>query len=337
MSTNNIKILFLSDTHLGEDYPIRPRSERPRRGEDFFKSFEFILNKAKMLKVDFVVHGGDLFFRTKLHPLIVDRVYQIILNFVQSNIPFIIVPGNHERSRLPSSLLLQHPNIYIFKKQEVFSFPEKNIAFAGFPFIRGNVSDQFLDIRNKLYNDCKEYENRFICFHHPVEGCKVNPGNFTFRKREDTIQMKDIDDSFNAYLSGHIHPEQILYKSLNNKKIPIIYPGSTNRVSFAEKNETKGYYLITISNTSNQKIMTKFNAISSRPMIDIYIENQENLEKTIDYLVDKLSKVEERSIIRVEAENSEYISKIKYSFLTSLAPKGCIISYRKNYFRKQVS
>ena len=115
-----LKILFLSDTHLGEDYPIRPRSERIRRGEDLFQNFEYVLHEAKKRSVDFVVHGGDLFFRTKVHPVVVDRVYQILLDFAHSGIPIIIVPGNHESSRLPASLLLQHHNIYIFKKPEVF-------------------------------------------------------------------------------------------------------------------------------------------------------------------------------------------------------------------------
>lgn len=333
---NQIKILFLSDTHLGEDYPIRPGSERIRRGEDLFRNFEFVLNEAKRKNVDFVVHGGDLFFRTKVHPVVVDRVYQIILDFANSGIPIIIVPGNHESSRLPASLLLQHPNIYIFKKPEVFIFPEKNIAFAGFPFIRGNIKEQFLEIQRHLFELCKNTPVKLMCFHHPVEGCKVNPGNFTFRKREDTIQMKDINDSFDAYLSGHIHPQQILYKTIGEKKIPIIYPGSTERISFAEKNETKGYYIITINNQSKNKIMAEFNTLQSRPMVDIFINNQESLEKTIDELVEKLSKVEKRSIIRIEAESSTYLAQIKYSFLTSLAPEGCIVSYRKNVFKKQL-
>jgi DNA repair exonuclease SbcCD nuclease subunit len=328
------KILLLSDTHLGEDYPIRPRSERVRRGEDLFRNFEFVLDEAKRENVDFVVHGGDLFFRTKVHQVVVDRVYQIILDFANSGIPIIIVPGNHESSRLPTSLLLQHPNIYIFKKPEVFIFPEKNIAFAGFPFVRGNIRDQFSEIKSKLSEECKNVTSSFMCFHHPVEGCKVNPGNFTFRNREDTIQMRDIDNQFDAYLTGHIHPQQILYKQYKNKNIPVIFPGSTERLSFAEKNETKGYYILKVNHNSKNKIMSEFNTLQSRPMVDILIQNQNSLENTIDYLVDELSKVEERSIIRIAAEDSDYLKQIKYSFLTSLAPKGCIVSYRKNYFRK---
>ena len=36
----SVRVLFLSDTHLGLDLPSRPRDERRRRGDDLFESFE---------------------------------------------------------------------------------------------------------------------------------------------------------------------------------------------------------------------------------------------------------------------------------------------------------
>ena len=58
----NIKILFFSDSHLGFDYVLK-KSKTSHRGEDFFKNFEFILNRAIDLNVDLVIHGGDLFHK----------------------------------------------------------------------------------------------------------------------------------------------------------------------------------------------------------------------------------------------------------------------------------
>ena len=48
---------------------------------------------------------------------------------------------------------------------------------------------------------------------------------------------------FLAVLSGHIHRFQVLTKDLWGRpiKIPILYPGSIERTSFAEKDEPKGY------------------------------------------------------------------------------------------------
>jgi predicted phosphodiesterase len=55
-----MRVLFVSDTHLGFDLPSRPRVVRRRRGDDFFWNFERALESARVGEVDVVVHGGDL-------------------------------------------------------------------------------------------------------------------------------------------------------------------------------------------------------------------------------------------------------------------------------------
>ncbi len=42
-----IRILFVSDTHLGFDLPRKPRVKRRRRGPDFFENFERALEPAR--------------------------------------------------------------------------------------------------------------------------------------------------------------------------------------------------------------------------------------------------------------------------------------------------
>lgn len=61
-----MRVLFLSDTHLGFDLPTRPRLARRRRGGDFFHNFERALEPARMGEVNAVVRGGDLFYRSRV-------------------------------------------------------------------------------------------------------------------------------------------------------------------------------------------------------------------------------------------------------------------------------
>ena len=63
-----IRVLFLADTHLGFDYPFRPRIQRRRRGAEFFTNFKRTLLPALKGRVDCVVHGGDLLYRSKVPP-----------------------------------------------------------------------------------------------------------------------------------------------------------------------------------------------------------------------------------------------------------------------------
>jgi DNA repair protein SbcD/Mre11 len=94
-----MRLFFLSDTHLGHDLPVRARSVAGGRGESFFEHFDRALNCARDSRVDLVLHGGDLFFRSRVPPVIVDRVYARIVRFVdESGIPVGVIAGNAERS-----------------------------------------------------------------------------------------------------------------------------------------------------------------------------------------------------------------------------------------------
>src|SRR5512141_2699825 len=131
-----IRIVVLADRHLGFDYPLRPRTERRRRGEDFFANFRRVLAYAAATKPDLVVHGGDLFFRSRVPPPIVDLVYAELLRFARNDIPLLLVAGNHARSHLPPSLWLSAPILRVFDRPRTFRFSVSGraVAVAGFPF-----------------------------------------------------------------------------------------------------------------------------------------------------------------------------------------------------------
>ena len=61
-----IRILCIADTHLGFDYPFQPRINIGRRGSDFFSNYNKALEPAFNGIVDCVVHGGDIFYRSKV-------------------------------------------------------------------------------------------------------------------------------------------------------------------------------------------------------------------------------------------------------------------------------
>ena len=70
-----VRVLFLSDTHLGLDLPSRPRIERRRRGDDLFETFERALAPAVSGEASIVVHGGDLFYRSRIPAWLAERVF----------------------------------------------------------------------------------------------------------------------------------------------------------------------------------------------------------------------------------------------------------------------
>ena len=262
-----MKLFFFSDTHLGFDFPLRPRLNIRRRGEDFFRNTENILKQAVAENADLIIHGGDLFFRSKIPAPIIDRVYELLFRYAEFGIPIIIVPGNHERSVLPQSILLHHPNLYVFSEPNTFTLQIKGqtVNISGFPNIRHNSRNLFPEVQKQFIpqKDCLN----LLLMHQAIDGCRVV--GYTFRDKPDVIAAKDIDQDFQLVLSGHIHRRQIIK---NGQQI-IIYPGSVERTSFQEMLEPKGFYIIEYSERVPFILpKIRFCELPSRPMIDLYID-----------------------------------------------------------------
>lgn len=313
------KIIFLSDTHLGFDYPIRPKKEKRRRGIDFFNNFDKVLEYARKEQADLVIHGGDLFFRTLIPHPIIDMVYERIFNFAESGIPIVIVPGNHESSRLPVSLFMQHPNIYYFEKPQVFHFKLQGIDFdiAGFPCVRKEVLFKFPEIIKEIEPNLREESIRFLCMHQSIEGAKVGASDYTFRGGKDVIPIHDLPENYDLILSGHIHRSQIL---CTQKQTPIIYPGSIERTAFAEKDETKGFYEININD--QKEITYQFKELYARPMLDVVLEKSFYSPSSLKEDIEKRIKdCPEDSIIRFKISHSANLKLLNTKFLDAIVPR----------------
>ncbi len=315
-----IKIIFLADTHLGFDYPLRPKKVKRRRGIDFFNNFDEVLSYASNSKADLVIHGGDLFYRTLVPAPIIDMVYERIFNFAQSDIPIVIVPGNHESSRLPVSLFMQHHHIHYFTKPQIFHFSLKGVKvdIAGFPCVRKDVKSKFPVIAKEIQPQLRPNSLKFLCMHQSIEGAKVGPSEYTFRNGNDVIPIHDLPSDYQLILSGHIHRSQIL-RSAN--KTPIIYPGSTERTAFAEKDEEKGFYEINF----DQKLECsyKFIKLNSRPMVDVNLEKENyNTDILKDELLQKIKNIPSDSIVRIRMKYTENLSLLNVKLLDSIIPSS---------------
>jgi exonuclease SbcD len=305
MSKTNLKILFFSDTHLGFDYPIKPRLQRRRRGDDFFSNYHQILETAKKEKVDLIIHGGDLFFRSKVPNLIIEKTFSPLVEVANSGIPIYLVPGNHERSKFPGYLWLAHKNIHVFNKPKTFwvNFGESTIVLSGFPFTR-RVKHHFKSLLQQTRYLEYKAKIHLLCIHQTVEGAKVGPSDFTFRVGEDNIPGLEIPPRFTAVLSGHIHRGQILDKSLDQYPLatPVIYPGSIERTSFAERFEDKFYVILKFDlSQQHPKPIIKFHPLPTRSMVKIEIDTGGLSKDQIKrHLQNQLATLDPNSIVRIQ-------------------------------------
>jgi DNA repair exonuclease SbcCD nuclease subunit len=330
MSSHSARILLVADTHLGFDLPFRPRVQRRRRGHDFFANLEIALEPALAGKVDLVVHGGDLYYRSRVPPALVDMAMAPLLKVARSGTPVYIVPGNHERSRIPLNLWTTHPNLHIFDQPRTFHWPGPggSLALSGFPFER-QVRGQFGELVKQTNHHQWPDVPKLLCIHQAVEGSQVGVHNYTFRDGADVIRGSDIPRAFSAVLSGHIHRAQTLTHDLRGEPLgaPVIYPGSVERTSFAERGEPKGYVIAEVGLAGDQRgqlIGHDFVPLPARPMAIIVLEATDpDPRRWTRELKARLDALEPDSVVRVEVKGpcaGQAVQALNAAALREMAP-----------------
>lgn len=267
-----LRILLLADSHIGFDLPARPRVARRRRGHDFLANHARALACALSDRVDLVVHGGDVFHRSGVARSVAYQAFEPIVRVAASGVPVFIVPGNHERSRLPHAHLARVGNVHVFDRPRTHVAEVRGIriALSGFPFERRGVRRWFPQLLERSGWQAAVASVHLLCMHQCAEGAIVGPGDFTFTSAPDVIRCRDVPSGFAAVLSGHIHRHQALTRDLLGRRLatPILYPGSIERTSFAEMDEPKGFMIVHLSvSETGTRVRWEFRHLPARPMI----------------------------------------------------------------------
>lgn len=288
------RVLLLADSHLGFDLPSQPRVDRRRRGHDFLANYAAALTPARRGEVDIVVHAGDVFNRSSVLPSVAYQAFEPLRQVAERGIPVFIVPGNHERSRLPHARFASHALVHVFDRPRTFVVDVRGtrVAFAGFPFERGEVRLRFpLLLEETGWADVAA-DVKLLCMHHCVEGATVGPGNFTFRTARDVIRAQDLPAGFAAVLSGHIHRHQVLTRDPRGRPLPapVMYPGSIERTAMAEADEAKGYMTLELP-AGDSSLGWQFHPLPARPMLrselDADVLSEAALERAIGEIVSR--------------------------------------------------
>lgn len=247
--------------------------DRRRRGHDFLANYTAALQPALAGEVDVVVHAGDVFDRSKIVPTLAYQGLEPLRRVADRGIPVFIVPGNHERSRLPHLRFALHPGVHVFDQPRTFHIDVRgtSIAIAGFPYER-DVRAHFADVLQRTGWQSSPGAIRLLCIHHCVEGATVGPGDYTFTSAADVIRIREVPSEFAAVFSGHIHRHQVLTADLARRPLstPVLYPGSLERTTFAEIGEPKGFMIVRVgveAEAGKPRVAWEFRDLPARPMI----------------------------------------------------------------------
>ena len=269
-----MKFVHTADTHLGFEitrmFQGHPEG-RKRRADSVFRNFLTVLQHAMDIEADLLIHSGDLFNKYYIPREILDELIRPVLDLARAGITVLIIPGNHERSEFPFDLFHGAPGVFVFDRPKTLSLALDgySVGVAGFPFIRNDSKRSFLHaLKETEYEDLRSDFNILVA-HQAFDMATVGPVDFTFRPgRPDTVLRQTIPLDFEYIAAGHIHRYQILPHPLK-PGVNFVYPGSTQRMSFAEMYEEKGFVE---GEVLDNRIETRFIPLPAHDMEIVEIE-----------------------------------------------------------------
>jgi exonuclease SbcD len=283
-----LKFIHTADTHLGFEITKIAQSDpggRRNRADSMFENFVSIVKHGIEIGADLFIHSGDLFNKYYIPREVLDELVRPFKDLVRAGIPVLLIPGNHERSEFPFDLFHGAKNVFVFDRPKSLSLTLNgySVGIAGFPFIREDSRRVFLKALKETEYEGLRSDFNILVTHQAFDQATVGPVDFTFREgRPDTVSRQTVPLDFEYIAAGHIHRYQILSHPLK-PGLSFVYPGSTQRMSFAEMDEEKGFVEAEVL---NNRIETRFMPLPAYDMEIVEIDaaglSAEDLEEAIE-------------------------------------------------------
>lgn len=262
------KIYHLADTHIGYSAyrKIDEASGLNQREVDTYEAFKQFVDYALKEKPDVVLHAGDLFDSVRPTNRAICFVLEQLIRLSEAGIPFVVISGNHETPRLKETgsvfSLFEHiPEVYVVyeNKYEVIEIDDLQLhAIPHSDDIEGEKNKMTLNIDANGSNSNSNFNFNVALLHASVLGV----GLPTFMMGDFNEQVVDIDDLAKLdYLAlGHFHG---CTRVMENA----YYAGSTERFSFNEVNDKKGFLEVSLDANGEKEVV--FHHLKTREMADL--------------------------------------------------------------------
>jgi DNA repair protein SbcD/Mre11 len=269
-----LKFIHTADTHLGfEVIRTTPADDagRQRRAQSVFDNFMAVVEHALAVKADLFIHSGDLFNKYYIPRDKLDALISPFERLSKAGIRVVMIPGNHERSEFPFDLFHGMRGIYVLDRPKslLLALNGYSVGVAGFPFIKEDARRTFLSALDATEYSGLRSDFNILVTHQSFDEALVGPVGFRFKAgRSDTVSRDKVPLDFEYIAAGHIHRHQILPHPLK-PRLNFIYPGSTQRMSFAEVDEDKGFVE---GEVINERVETRFIPLPAWDMEIVEIE-----------------------------------------------------------------
>ncbi len=247
-----MRILHLTDTHLGVRQQVRGAPAGWSRADDHMAAFDAALRPALRGEVDLVVHSGDLFDRSRPPPRAVALAAERLLSVV-TRVPVVLMAGNHDRRGLKRWLPHPDPNLHVIDRPT--RVVVGSVALAVVPFVRD--ADAWAAAAQIATGGGAD----LLVAHQAVHGARVPGFTFGVGAQRDTLGAHHLPPGTRWVMCGHLHPRQVTALG----EAWVVQPGSTERTHFSERGQVKGAAVWTLG----RQIRHHFLDLPSRPMVRV--------------------------------------------------------------------
>ncbi len=252
------KIFHLADTHIG--YSAYRRIDEAtglnQREVDTYEAFKQFVDYALQEKPDAIIHAGDLFDSVRPTNRAISFVLGQLIRLSEAGIPFVVISGNHETPRLKETgsvfSLFEHiPEVHLVYENKYEIVEIDDLKIHAVPHC-----DDIEGEKKKISNNPDGLNIALL--HASVLGV----GLPVFTMGEFNEQVVNIDDltNFDYLALGHFH-------GCTRVRANAYYAGSTERFSFNEVNDNKGFLEVRLTASGVREVI--FHNLRTREMVDL--------------------------------------------------------------------
>ncbi len=299
-----MKIIHFSDTHLGfsEYHKIDPLTGVNQREQDFYKSWNHIIDEIISQRPDLVLHAGDLFHTTRPGNRAIAVALEGIQKISDHGIPSVFISGNHSTPKIRATgsifeSISLFPKVHAAYRSQYERFRVAGCDIHSIPHC--SLTDELKKAFEAVTIVPGHHANILLTHGAWAGSHSYSMGEFNEQHVPDPEQALKM--KFDYIALGHYHK----YIEIDEH---IIYSGSTERTSFNEINFTSGYVLIDLEEKTHRYV-----EIPSRKMIKLPVLDCKELTASDIYqTLEKLSVPElEQTLVSLTLKNIQHDSFIK--------------------------
>ena len=306
-----VRIMHVADVHLDPTFRYLGPKERERR-RDFLSAFNYVVRKVLELKPDALLVAGDLYDRVNPRNPARVQVIRAFRRIHSEGVRIFVIGGNHDTPR----------------SVEEGASPLHELDAAGYARFFSKVSEADAEtFEVEGYRVCvsgASYNHALLCEVDPLEVIKlpsegdVNiamlhynyaPARVPPMWRAPTIKETSVPRDIHYLALGHYHRRYEARVGITH----VVYPGGTERRTFAEEGEPKGFAYVELSEEGVQKL--SFIETRPRPLKTVEVTLTERTLDPVREVVERAIKYSEpEAILRLRIKGRLPLDKLtRYS------------------------